>query len=98
MREDLHSLGEQIAEDAAHLDAAQHRFLIKLRIFDQGRGWSQQGFRTCAQWLSWRVSMGPGVAREHVRVANALATLPLIDKAMSKGEVSYSKVRAVTRV
>jgi len=41
--------------------------------------------------------MSLGTAREHVRIAGALAKLPLIDAAMSRGEVSYSKVRAMTR-
>src|SRR5512139_2216983 len=94
----LDALGEQIAEDVAHLDAAHHRMLARLRELDAGGGWFKQGFRTCAQWLSWRVGWTPGTAREHVRVANALGTLPAIDGALSRGELSYCKVRALTRV
>ena len=98
MDSNLDLLGEQIAEDAAHIDAALHRVLTKIRIFDTGSGWYAQGFRSCAQWLSWRVGWTPGTAREHVRVANALAVLPAIDAALAHGELSYSKVRALTRV
>jgi len=38
-------------------------------------GWNT-GFRSCAEWLSWRVGLDRGAAREHVRVARALGTLP----------------------
>jgi hypothetical protein len=98
MSEDLESLGERIAEQAAHLDAALHRLLTDLRTFDRGGGWHTQGARSCAHWLSWRVGWGLGTAREHLRVADRLADLPLLDDALRRGEVSYSKLRAITRV
>jgi hypothetical protein len=37
-------------------------------------------------------------AREKVRVAQAMKQLPLISAAFSTGELSYSKVRSLTRV
>jgi len=98
MTEDLESLGERIAEQAAHLDAALHRLLTDLRTFDRGGGWHTQGARSCAHWLSWRVGWGLGAAREHLRVADRLADLPLLDDALRRGEVSYGKLRAITRV
>jgi hypothetical protein len=98
MSEDLESLGERIAEQAAHLDAALHRLLTDLRTFDRGGGWHTQGARSCAHWLSWRVGWGLGAAREHLRVADRLADLPLLDDALRRGEVSYAKLRAITRV
>ena len=39
-----------------------------------------------------------GAARERVRVARALGTLPRLAEALARGELSYSKVRALTRV
>jgi hypothetical protein len=98
MAEDLESLGERIAEQAAHLDAALHRLLTDLRTFDRGGGWHAQGARSCAHWLSWRVGWGLGTAREHLRVADRLADLSLLDDALRRGEISYSKIRAITRV
>ena len=98
MTEELESLGERIAEQAAHLDAALHRLLTDLRTFDRGGGWHTQGARSCAHWLSWRVGWGLGTAREHLRVADRLADLPLLDDALRRGEISYSKLRAITRV
>ncbi len=95
---ELDALGESIAETAAHVDAATHRLLAQIRAFDEAGGWYQQGATSCAHWLSWRVGLSPGVARERVRVARALGELPAIDAALSRGEVSYCKVRAMTRV
>jgi len=92
------ALGDEIAELSAHLDAATHRFLTLIRRFDAGGGFADQGATTCAHWLSWRVGLDLGAAREHVRVARALGELPSIDAALRAGEVSYSKVRALTRV
>ena len=68
-----------------------------LREFDEGSGWNG-GFRSCAHWLNWRTGLELGAAREKVRVARALAVLPRISAAMERGEVSFSKVRALTRV
>jgi hypothetical protein len=44
------------------------------------------------------VGLAPGAAREHVRVARALGTLPRLRQALACGELSYSKIRELTRV
>ncbi len=94
---DLDRLGDAIAELSAHLEAATARLLDLIREFDARGGWNT-GFRSCAAWLSWRVSLDLGAAREKVRVARALGTLPLLAQALARGELSYAKVRALTRV
>jgi len=93
----LDQLGDEIAELSAHLDAATARLLDLIREFDAREGWNT-GFRSCAAWLSWRVGLDLGAARERVRVARALGTLPLLAQALARGELSYAKVRALTRV
>src|SRR5215470_18100443 len=93
----LDRLGDEIAELSAHLEAATARLLDLIREFDARGGWNT-GFRSCAAWLSWRVGLDPGAARERVRVARALGTLPLLAEALARGELSYAKVRALTRV
>src|SRR5437879_9078093 len=90
-------LGDEIAELSAHLDAATARLLELIRAFDARGGWNT-GFRSCAAWLSWRVGLDLGAARERVRVARALGTLPLLAEALARGELSYARVRALTRV
>ena len=94
---ELDRLGDEIAELSAHLEAASARLLALIREFDARGGWNA-GFRSCADWLSWRIGLDLGAAREKVRVARALATLPLLAEALARGELSYAKVRALTRV
>ncbi len=94
---ELDRLGDEIAELSAHLEAATARLLDLIREFDTRGGWNT-GFRSCAAWLSWRVGLDLGAARERVRVARALATLPRLAQALACGELSYAKVRALTRV
>ena len=98
MLSDIDRLGDRIAELAARIQAATYALLVLIRQFDQQGGWQAGGFHSCAHWLSWRTGLAPGAAREKVRVAQALAALPLISAAMQRGQVSYSKVRALTRV
>src|SRR5438445_10370035 len=94
---ELDRLGDEIAELSAHLDAATARLLELIRAFDARGGWNT-GFCSCAAWLSWRVGLDLGAARERVRVARALGTLPLLADALARGQLSYAKVRALTRV
>ena len=87
-----------ITDLAGHLNAGTHRWLHLIAEFDRRKGWSDGATRSCAHWLGWQCGIDLGAAREKVRVARALESLPLIDGAMARGELSYSKVRALTRV
>ena len=91
-------LEAQITELAGHLNAANHRWLMLIAEFDRREGWADGSTPSCAHWLSWKCGLDRGAAREKVRVARALEALPLISGAMARGEVSYSKVRALTRI
>src|SRR6267143_6583430 len=84
---EIDRLGDEIAELSAHLDAATARLLELIREFDARGGWNT-GFRSCAHWLSWRVGLDLGAARERVRVARALATLPVLAEALARGDLS----------
>jgi hypothetical protein len=94
---ELDRLGDEIAELSAHLEAATGRLLDLIRAFDARGGWNTS-FRSCAAWLAWRVGLELGAARERVRVARALGALPGLAEALARGELSYAKVRALTRV
>ncbi len=83
---------------AGGLAASTGRWLRLVAEFDRRKGWAQVGVKSCAHWLAWACSVAPGAAREYVRVASALTGLPLLDAAFAGGRLSYSKVRAVTRV
>ena len=90
-------LGDAIATLAARLHAATYELLVMLRDFDDRAGWNNGGL-SCAHWLHWRTGIDLGAVREKVCVARALATLPRISAAMQRGELSYAKVRALTRI
>ena len=91
-------LEQRIAELSAHIDAATFRLLSLILQYDQRLAWAAGGFRSCAHWLSFRTGVDLGASRERVRVARALAELPCISAAFERAELSYSKVRAITRI
>jgi hypothetical protein len=91
-------LEAEICELAGHLWAAECRWLLMVGEFDRREAWGGVGILSCAHRLSWRCGVGLVAAREKVRVARRLVELPLITDAFSKGELSYAKVRALTRV
>jgi hypothetical protein len=91
-------LEAELTELAGHLNAANYRFLVLLAEFDRREGWVDWATHSCAHWLNWKLGINLGAAREKVRVAHALENLPLISAAMARGELSYCKVRALTRV
>jgi len=80
------------------MNVATHRMLTCIRNFDAAEGWHRQGAQSCAHWLTWRVGLNPGAAREKVRVARALGGLPALDHVFAEGRLSYAQVRAVTRI
>ena len=94
---EVERLGDAIAELSARIQAATYELLVLIRKFDEREGWNG-GFHSCAYWLNWRAGLDLGAAREKVRVARALANLPGLSSAMQRGALSYSKVRALTRV
>jgi hypothetical protein len=91
-------LEDQITELTGHLNAASYRWLTLIAEFDQRGGWHGAKLSSCAHWLNYKCGLNLGAAREKVRVAHALTGLPRISASMARGELSYSKVRALTRI
>ena len=94
----LEALEQRITELAAHIYAASYRWLCLLREFDEREGWAGWGIQSCAHWLNWKCGLDVRTAREKLRVAHALKALPRVSAAFERGEVSYAKVRALTRI
>jgi hypothetical protein len=92
------ALGDRISSLAAHIDAALCEWLELVAEFDRRGAWAEWGMGSCAHWLAWTCSLSLRTAREHVRVAGRLAAFPLTAAAFRHGELSYSKVRAITRM
>ncbi len=91
-------LERQIRQLAGEIAAATCRWLLLVGEFDARQGWAVDGVKSCAHWLSWACSIGLPTAREQVRVASRLPELPLVRAAFARGELSYCKVRAITRI
>ncbi len=97
MSDDLFELGERIADLAARINIATYDMLTLVAEFDRREGWADN-FASCAEWLAWRTGRTLAAARENVRVAHALEELPLTAEVMQRGQLSYTKVRTMTRV
>ena len=94
----LERLEAEITTLAGHLAAAECRWLLMVAEFDRRKGYEQWGCWCASQWLGWKCGLAERAAKKKVRVARALDDLPAITEAFAKGELSYSQVRALTRV
>ena len=93
----IEDLDAAICRVAGRINAAHYQLLLLVREFDDRFGWAKWSFRNCAEWLAWRCGISLSAAREKVRTAHALRSLPAISAAFAEGRLSYSKVRALTR-
>jgi hypothetical protein len=91
-------LADKITTLAGQINAANYRFLKLIAEFDRRLAWSGYGLRSCAHWLNWKCGISINAAREKVRTARALEGLPNINAAFQTGELSFSKVRSMTRI
>jgi Domain of unknown function (DUF222) len=94
----LERLEADIVRLCSQLSAATCQLLVLIGEFDAAEGWREWGMRSTAQWLSWQCGIGKNAAREQIRVARIMREFPAITTAFSEARLSYSKVRAITRV
>ncbi|HWQ22895.1 MAG TPA: DUF222 domain-containing protein, partial [Gaiellaceae bacterium] len=88
-------LAAQLATLSAHITAATARWLEVALEFRRQGGADLDGLE---RWLAYRCGISPREAREYVRVAEALEELPALRAAFARGELTFSKLRALTRV
>jgi hypothetical protein len=91
-------LANKITVLAAHIDVATYSFLKMINEFDHRKAWGKSGIGSCSHWVSWKCNIAYSTAREKVRVAHCLERLPKINVAFESGKLSYSQVRALTRI
>lgn len=91
-------LEAEVTELAGHLAAAECRWIMLIGELDRREAWASWGCRSCAHWLNWQCGLSFVAARDRLRIARALTELPLISAEFAAGRLSYSKVRAITRV
>ena len=94
----IDELDAAIRKLARQMNIETYRMLVLVREFDDRLGWQKWSTRNCAEWLAWRCDLSLSGAREKVRTAHALREMPAIGAAFEDGRLSYSKVRALTRV
>ncbi|MDX6664476.1 MAG: hypothetical protein QOG68_682, partial [Solirubrobacteraceae bacterium] len=98
MDRSLESLAERITGRAADLESALCHWLGLVAEFDRREGWAAEGCRSCSQWIAWRCGLSNLAARERVRIARRLEELPVVREAFANADLTYSKVRAITRI
>ena len=94
----IDDLDAAICRLVSRIHSETYQMLVLVREFDDRMGWAKWGYSNCAEWLSWRCGLSQSAAREKVRTAQALRDLPGISLAFREGRLSYTKVRALTRV
>ncbi|MCC5874007.1 MAG: DUF222 domain-containing protein [Gammaproteobacteria bacterium] len=91
-------LEDHLAQVCSHYYAAEFHLLRCIQECERRGGDLSHGMKSTAHWLHARFGIALGAAREKVRVAHALAELPTVSETLSRGQISYSKVRALTRI
>jgi hypothetical protein len=94
----LDQLGARIVGMAGRLAAATCRWLLLVAAFDAQQGAHRFCLQSTAHWLGHYCGLSRRTAIEHVRVARALAAHSPLREAMAAGRISFSHVRAITRV
>jgi hypothetical protein len=84
---------DELASLSAHLSAATARWLeLVWEMREEGDSSDLPAF------VAWRCGITGREAREFLRVAEALQGLPLVRAAFGRGELTFTKVRALARV
>ncbi len=91
------SAGEELAALGWALNANQYRVVHLAARFDDELDWFRLGHKSASSWIASQLQIEASTAREWIRVGHALRYLPTIDAAFAAQEISYAKVRILTR-
>lgn len=97
-RQKIDEIDAAISKISRSINSANYELMVLIREFDERAGWLKWGFTDCVSWLKWRCDLSDSAARDKLRIARALKDLAQMSDEFSKGTLSYSKVRALTRV
>jgi len=92
------SLLAAVVAAGARWSAGQRQLVRLIADLDASGEWQLDGAVTCAHWVAGALDIEVSTAREWLRIGRKLAELPPIDAAYDEGRLSYSKVRALTRI
>jgi hypothetical protein len=91
-------LAQRIVSTASRLASMECQWLAYVDDFDRREGWSLDGQLSCVDWLAWKCGFSRATAYDKLRVAHELRRRPAVRNAFARGELSYTKVRAITRI
>ena len=91
-------LDRQLRTVARRRGALDHEELALIREAIACALWRELGMISMREYLEHVMGYGPTAASERLRVADALAAMPALEEALASGELSYSAVRAITRI
>lgn len=94
----MSSLRVELVDLGARFSRGQRELVRIAAALDDSGEWALDGAKTCALWIADALDIEVCTAREWLRIGHALTDLPLTDAAFASGELSYSKIRAVTRL
>ncbi len=93
-----HPLTDQL-EEVVETWAQSHYELVTLAAeFADSPEWILTGSPTAAHWLAATADVEPCTTREWIRIGKLLKTLPATVDAFKTRQISYSKVRTLTRL
>ena len=87
---------QRLSALAAAQAALDHEILVALQDFDRAQAW--EGWGSCVGYLTHQLGWTRHEARQRLQTARALERLPMLEEALQKGEVGYSKLRKIAPV
>jgi hypothetical protein len=90
-------IGPQILAAGERWHRSQYDLVVLAALLDESDEWVLVA-NTAAHWIADALDIAVSTAREWVRIGRVLRDLPALDAAFAGRRLSYSKVRAVSRV
>ena len=91
-------VGQRLRTVIATWGHCQVRIIELVAEFADGVEWVLDGSPTAAAWIADVAGVEACTAREWIRIGRKLRDLPRISAAFADGNISYSKVRTLSRV
>jgi hypothetical protein len=92
------TLSTRLLDLGAAFNATHHDLVALAARFEASNEWILDGAPSAAHWMADRLDVCIATAREWIRIGKALGDLPAVTAALADGTLSFSKVRALTRI
>ena len=92
------SLRTAVVDGARRLSLDMSAFISLLVDFDLCGEWAFDNMPSCAHWVADRADIELCTVREWLRIGHALTAVDEVARRFADGRLSYSKVKALTRV